>query len=62
MITGIALMCLLDNPTVCAAKPSTIFYPTEEACYGDVGGAIAYAATLNAFVVDLQCITWSEPA
>ena len=61
MITGLALMCLLDNPTVCAAKPSIIFYETEEACYGDIDGAVAYAATLNAFVADLQCVVWGEP-
>jgi len=61
MITGLALMCLLDNPTVCAAKPSAVFYPTEEACYGDIGEAVAYAVTLNAFVSDLQCIEWGEP-
>jgi len=62
MITGLALMCLLDDPTVCAAKPSIIFYPTMEACYGDADGARAYAATLNAFVADLECVEWGEPA
>ena len=62
MITGLALMCLLEDPTVCAAKPSAIFYPTMEECYGDVGSAVAYAATLEAFLVDVECVEWGIPS
>ena len=62
MITAVALVCLYNEPTICQAVTSKVFYPTVEMCEQDLVRAEEVLNTAAQGVASYKCIEWGEPA
>ena len=61
MITAIALVCALDNPSNCYPIVKRGFSETEEECLSGLESATLHAKSLNMFVSGYRCVVWGEP-
>lgn len=61
MITAIALMCAIDNPSNCKAIHKADFFNTVKECEDDIGNAAVYIESLGMYLRDYRCVVWGYP-
>jgi hypothetical protein len=62
MITAIALMCAIDNPSNCQAIHRAMFFRTVEECEADIGNAAIFIESQGMYLRDYRCVVWGYPA
>lgn len=60
MITAIALVCSLGDPTDCKSISNMVLFPTVEMCMKDRVNAERFALSSNYALVAFHCFDWGQ--
>lgn len=62
MFTAIAIVCSLNDPTVCSSVTNRTIFPTLKDCQANAYSAQTYAKVNNLQLKNFACYNWGKSA